>query len=184
MTKKKINIQGKEIRLLKNIDDDFVCITDIAKTGEGNHHDIVKNYFKNRSNVDFLGLWEDLHNPDFNWGNFDLIKNKVSTNNFSMSVKEWLKKTNAIGIKATPGRYGGTYAHKDIAIHFSTWLSPAAYLYLIKEFQRLKEEESETKNLGWHISKITDNIEEVRNLLDTIPGQQPSRNRIKDLPKD
>lgn len=180
MAKKKINIQGSEVRLVKNLDEDFVCITDIAKSGEGNHHDIVKNYFKNRSNIDFLGLWEKLYNPNFNWGNFDLIKNKVGANSFSLSVKEWLKKTNAIGIIATPGRYGGTYAHKDIAVHFSTWLSPAAYLYLIKEFQRLKEEESQLKNLEWHISKITDNIDEVRNLLDTIPGQAPERNRIKD----
>lgn len=180
MAKKKINLQGSDVRIIENLNQDFICITDIAKSGEGNHHDIVKNYFKNRSNIDFLGLWENIYNPDFNWGNFDLIKNKVSANNFSLSVKEWLKKTNAIGIMATPGRYGGTYAHKDIAVHFATWLSPAAYLYLIKEFQRLKEEESQLKNLEWHISKITDNIEEVRNLLDTIPGQQLDRNRIRD----
>lgn len=183
-SRKKLDLQGKPVRLITKQDEDFICITDIAKTGEGNHHDIVKNYFKNRSNIEFLGLWEELHNPNFNWGNFDLIKSKVSANNFSLSTKEWINKTNAKGIQATPGRYGGTYAHKDIAIHFATWLSPAAYLYLVKEFQRLKEEESRIYNLKWHISKITDNIEEVRNLLDTIPGQEPARNRLNFLRQD
>ena len=99
-------------------------------------------------------------------------------NSFSLSTKQWIKSTNAVGLEAKAGRYGGTYAHKDIAIHFSTWLSPAAYLYLIKEFQRLKEEESEQKNLNWHVSMITEHIDEVRNLLDSIPGQAEKFKRI------
>ena len=183
MPKKEIKLQGKPVRVLIDPSGDYICVTDIAKTGEGNHHDIVKGYFKNRNNLEFLGLWEELHNPDFNWGEFDRIRNRAGVNNFALSVKHWIEKTNAIGIVARAGRYGGTFAHKDIAVHFSTWFSPAAYLYLVKEFQRLKNEESNMKNLDWHISKLTDNVEEMRNLLDTIPRQIPARNRLLAMQK-
>lgn len=100
-------------------------------------------------------------------------------NTFIMSVKKWTNLTGAIGIKSKAGRYGGTYAHADIALQFAAWLSPEFYVYLINEFKRLKEEEFERKNLEWHISKITDNVDEIRNLLDTIPHQKPSKNRLK-----
>jgi len=184
MPKNRIKVKDQEVKTIEKDGVEYICLTDLAKTGQGNHHDIVKNYFKNRSNIEFLGLWEDIHNPNFNWGSFDLIKSRVGLNNFSLSTKQWIKTTEAIGLEATAGRYGGTYAHKDIAIHFSTWLSPAAYLYLIKEFQRLKEEESDQKNLKWHVSMITEHIDEVRNLLDSIPGQKEKYNRISKASKE
>ena len=171
---KKIFIKDQEIRLINKDEHEFYCITDIAKTGAGEARDIIKNYLRNRSTIAFLGLWESMHNPNFNVVEFDHIKEKTGDNSFSISTKEWVKKTNAFGIQSTAGRYGGTYAHKDITIHFTTWFSNEFYLYLIKEFQR----ESNQK-LDWHISKITDNIDEVRNLLDTIPGQDKTRNRLK-----
>ncbi len=173
MSKKKIYIKDQEVRILNLGDDDFYCITDIAKSGSGEARDIIKNYLRNRSTVTFLGLWEQMHNPDFNVVEFDHIKTKTGDNSYSLSSSEWISKTNAIGIQSMAGRYGGTYAHKDITIHFSTWFSNEFYLYLIKEFQR-----TDQRNLEWHISKITDNIDEVRNLLDTVPGQKKNRNRL------
>ncbi len=174
MTKKTIQIKGREIRIIKEQGQEMFCLTDIAKTGTGQPRDIIKNYLRNRATVSFLGLWEQMHNPTFNVVEFDHIKNQTGDNRFSISSKEWIKKTNAIGIRAVAGRQGGTYAHKDITIHFTTWFSTEFYLYLIKEFQRDSQ-----KNLAWHISKITDNIDEVRNLLDTIPGQNVDRNRLE-----
>ena len=173
MGKKKIFVKGQEVRLLETAQGEFFCLTDIAKTGTGAPRDIIKNYLRNRGTVNFLGLWEQMHNIDFNVVEFDHIKSKTGDNNFALSSSEWINKTGAIGIQSTAGRYGGTYAHKDITIHFTTWYSTEFYLYLVKEFQRNTQQ-----NLEWHISKITDNIEEVRNLLDTIPSQNPSRNRL------
>lgn len=178
--KKKIEIQGKSVRVISNQAEDYVCITDMAKSGnsDNKHHDIIKGYFRNRNNIEFLGLWEELHNENFNSGEFDLIRNSAGVNRFTLSVGEWIKRTNSTGVYAKAGRYGGTYVHKDIAVHFATWLSPATYLYLIKEFQRLKEEENEIKNLEWHISKITDYVDNARVLLDSIPFQKVENVRV------
>lgn len=165
-----IQIQGHPVRMEERAIGDYICITDIAKTGEGNHHDIVKNYLKNGNNIAFLRLWEEMHNGEvFNSVVADLIKKKSVDNNFTLSVKAWLEQTNAIGIEAVAGRYGGTYAHKDIAIHFSTWLSPVAYLYVIKEVQRLKDDElkrlteaEHTKK--WIFEKVMYQAEELRSV--------------------
>ena len=180
MAKKTMEIQGKTVRVTTNQMEDYICITDMAKSGNRNskHYDIVRNYIRNKNTIEFLGLWEELHNPDFNYDGFDAIRKEAGTNKFTMSVGEWIKQTSAKGVCAIMGRYGGTYAHKDIAVHFATWLSPASYLYLIKELQRLKEEENETKNLEWHISKITDYVDNARILLDSIPFQKIENIRV------
>lgn len=170
MKKDKIQIQGQPVRVEIRENGEYVCITDIAKTAGENYHDIVRNYFRNGSNISFLKIWEEIKNTE----NFDAnaaqeIINSSVKNSFTLSVKEWINSTNAIGIEAVVGRYGGTYAHKDIAIHFSTWLSPEAYMYMILEFQRLKS--AETKHLktientkNWIFEKVMRNAEELNTI--------------------
>ncbi len=153
MAKKTILVNGVEIRLLPK-DDDYICITDIAKSGGGDPSDIIKAYLRNRNNIQFLGLWEQLHNEDFNLVEFDQIWDRTGLNNFTLSVKEWISKTGANGIQARAGRYGGTYAQRDIALHFCTYFNSAFYLYLIKEFDRLKAEEAKQLNTEWDIKRI------------------------------
>ena len=114
----------------------------------------ISDWLRNRNTVEFLGIWEELHNPNFNYGGFAIIKSKAGLNNYKISIKEWVKQTNAIGLQAVPGRYGGTYAHKDIAFEFGMWISPEFKIYLIKEFQRLKEREEERQKLGWNAKRM------------------------------
>ena len=113
----------------------------------------ISDWLRNRNTVEFLGIWESINNPNFNYGEFAIIKSQVGLNSYKISVKEWVEKTKAIGLKATAGRYGGTYAHKDIAFEFGMWISPEFKIYLIKEFQRLKEEEGERLALGWDLKR-------------------------------
>lgn len=149
---KKIIVQGKQISIiLHKGDDDFISLTDMLKAKDGDF--FISDWLRNRNTVEFLGIWEKIHNPNFNYGEFATIKSQAGLNSYKISVKEWVKKTNAIGLKATAGRYGGTYAHKDIAFEFGMWISPEFKIYLIKEFQRLKIEESEKLRLGWDIKR-------------------------------
>jgi len=111
----------------------------------------ISDWLRNRNTVEYLGIWEKIHNPDFNYGEYATITSKAGLNNYKISVKEWTKKTNAIGLVAKAGRYGGTYAHKDIAFEFGMWISAEFKIYLIKEFQRLKEQEQQ--QLGWDIKR-------------------------------
>ena len=111
----------------------------------------ISDWLRNRNTIEFLGIWEELHNPNFNYGEFAIIKSQAGLNSYKISVKEWTNKTNAIGIVAKTGRYGGTYAHKDIAFEFGMWISPKFKIYLIKEFERLKQEEQ--KELGWNAKR-------------------------------
>lgn len=111
----------------------------------------ISDWLRNRNTIEFLGIWEELHNPNFNYGEFAIIKSQAGLNSYKISVKEWSNKTNAIGIVAKTGRYGGTYAHKDIAFEFGMWISPKFKIYLIKEFERLKKEEQ--KELGWNAKR-------------------------------
>ena len=179
MPDKKINVQGLQIRVQDINDKDYISLTDIAKRfNNDNPSSLIVNWMRNKDTVAFLGVWETINNPDFNLIEFDKIKNEAGYNRFVISSSKWILKTGAIGIQSKAGRYGGTYAHKDIALGFCYWLSPPFQIYLITEFQRLKEEDSERQNLEWHISKLTDNVDEMRNLLDTIPGQKQQRNRI------
>jgi len=179
MSDKTIHIQGIEIRIEAVNEEDYVNLNDMSKNFKGEPSEHIRNWLRNGSTLSFLAAWEKINNEVFNLVEFHQIKNQFMDNTFIMSVKKWTNLTGAIGIKSKAGRYGGTYAHADIALQFAAWLSPEFYVYLINEFKRLKEEEFERKNLEWHISKITDNVDEIRNLLDTIPHQKPSKNRLK-----
>ena len=149
--KKKLIVKHQEIALAK---DDYISLTDIAKyknTKEAN--EIIRNWLRNRNTIEFLGLWEKLNNKDFKPVEFDGFRKEAGLNSFTMSPSKWIKNTNAIGITSKAGRYGGTYAHQDIAFEFATWISVEFKLYLIKEFQRLKNEETEKNRLDWDIKR-------------------------------
>lgn len=144
-----IEVIGTEIRIITVEQEDYISLTDMLKAKDGDF--FISDWLRNRNTVEFLGIWEKVHNPDFNYGEFATITSKAGLNSYKISVKEWVEKTNAIGLKATVGRYGGTYAHKDIAFEFGMWISAEFKIYLIKEFNRLKELERET--LGWDIRR-------------------------------
>jgi hypothetical protein len=152
MTSKKINVKGTEISIITAKDQDYISLTDMLKAKDGDF--FISDWLRNRNTVEFLGIWERVNNPNFNYGEFATIKSRTGLNSYKISVKEWAEKTNAIGLKATTGRYGGTYAHKDIAFEFGMWISPEFKIYLIKEFQRLKQEENERKSLGWDTKRL------------------------------
>jgi hypothetical protein len=141
----KINVKGTDIAVIKIDDFDYISLTDMAHSQMEEH--IIIKWLSLKSTIEYIGEWEILFNSDFNYTEFGTIKNSAGSNNFVLSVKQWIEKTNAIGITAKAGRYGGTYAHKDIAFHFGMWISAKFQLLLVKEFQRLKEEEQ--KALGW-----------------------------------
>ena len=147
----KINVLDKEISFYRQKNEDYICITDIAKYKDARSDDIIKNWLRNRNTIEFLGIWEHLNNPNFNPVEFDGFRKRAGLNSFVLTAKQWIEKTKAIGIISKSGRYGGTYAHKDIAFEFASWISVEFKLYLIKEFQRLKEEER--KQLGWDIRR-------------------------------
>lgn len=149
---RKLKVQDSEIAVKRINDEDYLSLTDMLKSKEGNF--FVESWLRNRNTIEFLGTWESMNNPNFNYVEFDAIKSKAGLNSFKISVKEWSEKTNAIGLKAFTGRYGGTYAHKDIAFEFGTWISPAFKLYLIKDYDRLKEEESNRYRLEWDIRRV------------------------------
>lgn len=151
MTNQKIIVQGTKISVMPSQENDYISLTDMLKAKDGDF--FISDWLRNRNTVEFLGIWEKVHNPKFNYGGFAIIKSQVGLNSYKISVKEWVEKTNAIGIKATAGRYGGTYAHQDIAFEFGMWISPEFKIYLIKEFQRLKEQENERLALGWDIKR-------------------------------
>lgn len=149
MAKNKILIQGSEINIFTVKDKDFISLTDMAKSQM--HDVVIIKWLSLKNTIEYLGEWESLYNPDFNYTEYGTIKNSAGSNNFVLSVKQWIKSTNAIGITAKAGRYGGTYAHKDLAFHFGMWINPKFQLLLVKEFQRLKQQES--KNLEWNIKR-------------------------------
>ena len=150
----KIIVQDTQITVIKQNEDDYISLTDMLKAKDGEF--FFSNWLRNRNTIEFLGIWERLKNPNFNCAEFDIIKSQAGLNRFRLSAKEWTEKTNAIGIISKAGRYGGTYAHKDIAFEFAMWISPEFKVYLIREFQRLKD--AEQKQLGWtakrELSKI------------------------------
>jgi len=151
---KKIEVKGTEVTLFTSNDKDFISLTDIARYRDLERSDyILQNWMRNRSSIEFIGLWEIFNNPDFNSIEFDGIKNMAGSNSFSLTPKRWIESTNAIGIISKTGRYGGTYAHKDIAFEFASWLSSEFKFYLIKEFQRLKDEENNRLKLNWNLNR-------------------------------
>jgi hypothetical protein len=141
----KITVEKAEIAVISIADSDYISLTDIAHSQMEEH--IIIKWLSLKSTIEYIGEWEALYNPRFNYTEFGTIRNAAGSNNFVLSVKQWIEKTGAIGINAKAGRYGGTYAHKDIAFHFGMWISPRFQLLLVKEFQRLKE--AEQKLLGW-----------------------------------
>ncbi len=151
-----INVQDVPISILQQELDEYICITDIAKakTGESRSADVVKNWLRNRNTLEFLGTWEMIYNSDFKVVEFDHFKSEAGLHTFVLSVAEWINKTNAIGLYVKRGKYGGTYAHKDIAFEFASAISPVFKLYLIKEFQRLKEEENNLEKSEWNAKRF------------------------------
>jgi len=147
---KKILVQGSEITVFAVKEQDYISLTDMVRDIE-NGLVLIEKWLRNKNTIEFLGIWEEIYNPDFNSPEFEGIKNQAGLNRFALSVKQWVEKTKSIGIVAKAGRYGGTYAHKDIAFEFASWISPKFKIYLIKEFQRLKQEEQ--KQLGWDIRR-------------------------------
>jgi hypothetical protein len=148
----KINVLNKEIAIYTYNQDDYICITDIARYKDAKRTDyIIQNWLRNRNTIEFLGIWEQLNNPDFKPIEFDGFKKQAGLNSFILTAKKWIDSTNAIGLISKSGRYGGTYAHKDIAFEFASWISVEFKLYLIKEFERLKEQERQ--QLGWDIRR-------------------------------
>ncbi len=147
----KIEVKGTEITILKDGEQDFISLTDMLKAKDGDF--FISDWLRNRNTVEFLGIWESVYNPDFNYGEFATIKSQAGLNSYKISVKEWVEKTNAIGLKATAGRYGGTYAHSDIAFEFGMWISAEFKVYLIKEFQRLKADENNRLKLEWNLQR-------------------------------
>jgi hypothetical protein len=152
MSKKnrKIIVQGSEISVYQNNDIDFISLTDMTSNfDEGSG--LIGKWITNKNTLEYLGIWEKINNKDFNYPEFGVIEKSAGTNRFIMSVGQWVKRTGAIGLIVKAGRYGGTYAHKDIAFHFAMWLSPEFQIYIVKEFQRLKEAES--KELEWNVKR-------------------------------
>ncbi len=148
----KIYVQGVEISILLREQEDYISLTDIAKyRNKEDPFAIINNWMRNRSTIEFLGLWEKLSNPDFKPIEFERFRSEAGSNYFVLSPQRWIKDTHAIGLISKSGRYGGTYAHKDIAFEFASWISSEFKLYLIKEFERLKDEER--KQLGWDIRR-------------------------------
>jgi hypothetical protein len=161
MSKSKIlNVKGSEISILSNGNNDFICLTDIAKTKESDSRaaDIIKNWIRNRSTIEFIGTWEQLYNPNFKVVEFDHFKMNAGLPSFVLSPGQWVEKTDAIGIYVQKGKFGGTYAHKDIAFEFCSAISPIFKIYLIKEFQRLKDEENAKLNINWNIQRTLSKV--------------------------
>lgn len=173
--KRQLKVDNTEIAVRDIDGEDYISLTDIIKNKDGDF--FISDWLRNRNTVEFLDIWERMNNPNFNYGESAIIKGKVGLNNFKLSVKEWCGCTNAIGLKATAGRYGGTFAHKDIAFEFGMWISPAFKLYLIKDYERLKQIESNQYQLEWDMRRAlasatytihTDAIKEII-IPDTIP---------------
>ena len=160
---KKIKVEDIEITIFeKPNEDDYFCLTDMSQY----KHDgatvrtdaVIMSWLRNKDTLEFLGLWESINNPNFNPTEFDGIRNQAGTNRFTITAKQWIEKTNAIGLISRPGRYGGTFAHKDIALEFGAWLSPAFRLYLVKEYQRLKAAENDPRLGQWNVKRILSKV--------------------------
>ena len=148
MSKKnqQIEVLGRSITIDT---ENFISLTDMLKAKDGEF--FISDWLRNRNTLEYMGIWERIHNPDFNYGEFAIIKSQSGLNSYKISVKEWVEKTRAIGIRAKAGRYGGTYAHQDLAFEFGMWISAEFKIYLVKEFQRLKEDEQKT--LDWNVKR-------------------------------
>ena len=168
----KIKVQNTEVTVIIYDDKDYISLTDMVRNIE-NGLALIEKWLRNKNTIEFLGIWEEMYNPDFNSPEFEGIKNEAGLNRFILSVKQWVEKTNSKGLIAKAGRYGVTYAHKDIAFEFASWVSPQFKLYLLKEFQRLKE--LEQAQLGWtakrELSKINYRIHTDAIRQNLIPSE-------------
>lgn len=155
----KIKVKGRNIEILSKKNSEYMSLTSIAKYKNKQFPaDIIKNWLRSRSTIEYLGLWEKINNPNFKLVEFDQFKYNSGSNDFVLSPKKWITTVNSIGLISKSGRYGGTYAHKDIAFEFASWISPEFKLYLIKEFERLKEEENRKLSLDWNLSRTISKI--------------------------
>ena len=154
LMKETIHAKGIEIGIYTtDHENEFISLTDIARYKSDEPKDVIKNWMRSKDTILFLGLWEQLHNPDFKGVEFDAFKNEAGTNAFTMSPKKWVDSTNSIGIVSKSGRYGGTYAHSDIAFEFASWISPEFKLYIIKDYKRLKHDENSRLSLNWNLNR-------------------------------
>ena len=153
---KKIQVKGIEITIIQEEKEDFISLTDMLKAKDGDF--FISDWLRNRNTVEFLGIWESVYNPSFNYGEFAIIKSQAGLNSYKISVKEWVEKTNAIGLKAIGGRYGGSYAHIDIALEFGMQISAEFKVYLIKEFKRLKADENDRLKLEWNLQRTLEKV--------------------------
>jgi hypothetical protein len=152
MKSKKITVKGSEVTIIEYLDTDYLSLTDMVK-GFGDDT-MIYSWMRNRNTLEFIGIWEEIHNPDFKGNEFVTFKSQAGLNSFNLTPRKWIDATNAIGIISKSGRYGGgTFAHKDIAFEFGSWLSPGFKIYLIKEFQRLKEDENDRLKLNWNLQR-------------------------------
>jgi len=153
-TNSTFNVQGTDITVIRRQDEDYISLTDIAKHREPTRTDhVIQNWMRNRNTVEFLGMWESLNNADFKPLEFEGVKNRAGLNSFVLTPRQWIENTAAVGIVSKSGRYGGTFAHRDIAFEFASWISVEFKLYLIKEFQRLKEDENRRLSLAWNLNR-------------------------------
>lgn len=157
MKNRVITVQGAEVTVSTRNDQDYISLTDMVSRFDGGSA-LIEQWLKNKDTVLFLGVWEQLNNPAFNSPEFEGIKHEAGRNSFYLSVKKWIEKTSAVGLQAKAGRYGGTLAHRDIAFEFGSWLSPEFKLYLIKEFQRLKDEETRATSLEWNFQRTLSKV--------------------------
>lgn len=156
---KTISVQGFDIVWYETNYNDYISLTDIARYKDAEHtDDIIKNWLRNRNTIELLGFWESIYNPNFKPVEFDGFRKQAGLNSFVMTPKKWIESTNAIGIVSKSGRYGGTFAHKDIALEFASWISIEFKLYIIKEFQRLKEDETSQLKLEWNLQRTLSKI--------------------------
>lgn len=151
-----IDVKGTRVAVVTSEDGDYISLTDMLRAKDGDF--FISDWLRNRNTVEFLGIWESIYNPAFNYGEFATIKSQAGLNSYKISVKEWVEKTGAIGLRATAGRYGGTYAHPDIAFEFGMWISPEFKIYLVKEFRRLKDEENTRLQSGWNLQRTLSKI--------------------------
>ena len=153
---RRIQVEGKEITVILDNNQEYISLTDMLKAKDGDF--FIADWLRNRNTIEYLGIWESVYNLDFNYGEFAIIKSQAGLNSYKLSVKEWVQKTDAIGLKANTGRYGGTYAHPDIAFEFGMWISPQFKIYLVKEFQRLKSDENNRLKLDWNLQRTLSKV--------------------------
>jgi hypothetical protein len=178
-----IEVKGSSITILSRGKEDYISLSDMVKNFEGSGA-LIEQWLRNKDTIEFLGIWEQINNPDFNSLEFEGIKKEAGTNRFYLSAKKWIESTHAKGLIASAGRYGGTYAHKDIAFEFGSWLSPEFKLYLIKEFQRLKEDENNRLSLEWDLHRTLAKVNyriHTNSIKDNIIPPQITKDQIAEI---